>query len=293
MAEKVLIATIVYGDYIEMYEQVCLRSLFQKGNIPWLIENGYDVEYLVFTKDDDSVAKIGAVIERNEREGFRFAVERFNEATNNSLLKEIIRKGIETGARVLFLNPDYYFSENALQHLVSYKSKNNMCVAATHVRVNDSAFKGALDHVKGDISAPKLVSMAMTCLHDSWGKSFVNEDENNSFISGSAIQPVGDNLWTVSFRIPTVFMANFQQSDMDFLQRFDLYDHEWPCELIKDQRFKFAGSSDFFFAVELTREFTNTPSTERGRLWNDDFHVSRLNGETNRNFLTVLRGEDG
>lgn len=291
MAQKVLIATIVYGDYIEYFEKVCLRSLFQKGNIPHLVKEGYDIEYVIYTKENEDIEKLEGVVARNRGKGFNFVINARYGNDNGAMIREMIELGMERDAFVFSLNPDFFFCDNALKNLVSYKFKNKMCVAATHVRVNDSEFLDKISKVKGNVSAPKLVNMAMECLHPSWKDSFVSNDSNNSWITGSALQQISEKMWVATFRIPTVFFAKFEPSDHQFFTRFDLWDHQWPTKLMEENRFKFNGSSDFFFAVELTKTGESIPQCEEGKLWNDDFHVGTKHAEVNRNFLVTLRGQ--
>ena len=297
MAEKLLITTIVYEDYIEIFDEICMRSLFQSGNIPCLIERGYDIEYLIWTKEAD-IPRIKRVIGKHNREGISFTINTFdkeedNRKRNTKALHEIIDKGIEHDCQVFFLNPDYFYGNNSLRNLISYKFKNKMCLASLHVRVNTDDFTTMINNTEGEVSNAKLVDISMGCLHKSWGESFTSRDINNSNISGSATQQIDHNLWAVTFRIPTVFLAKFEHCDKEALERFDMWDHEWPATLIEQDRHKFIGSSDMFYAVELTKPENNIPGLAGNMVWNDDFHVSRLNGETNRNFLVILRGENG
>ena len=194
---------------------------------------------------------------------------------------------------MFFLNPDYFYGNDSLRNLISYKFKNKMCLAALHVRVDADKFSEKIKTVEGEVSNAQLVSLSMGYLHKSWGESFTSRSVNNSHISGSATQQIAGNMWAVTFRIPTVFLAKFDHCDKEALKRFDMWDHEWPATLIEQNRFKFIGSSDMFYAVELTETQNNIPGLAGQMEWNDSFHVSRLNGETNRNFLVILRGEDG
>ena len=99
MAEKLLIVTIVYDDYIEIFDEICLRSLFQSGNIPWLIEQDYDIEHIIWTKERD-LKRVKQVAKKYKREGIEYSVRVLPEAKKNCIendnaLQEIIDKGIE------------------------------------------------------------------------------------------------------------------------------------------------------------------------------------------------------
>jgi hypothetical protein len=285
--KKILFGTIVYDKYIDIFETVCLRSLKQKGNIPALLKDGYEIRYYIYTLSDENLQRVKKI----RIKGVNIEVFHFSEIDNTKLLHAMIGQSIGQDSRLLFISPDYFIGDGSLFNICSHQSNGNMCLAALHMRVDFDKFVRVLDNEKGSISNPKLVTLAMENLHKSWGESFINKEENNSYFSGSAVQKVNKNLWDVSFRIPTVFLAKFEEVDKVNLPQFDYWDWEWPAALINDNRYKYIGSSDMFFAVELTKEKENIPCTQGGSLWNDSFRVQKPHSEINRNFLAVLRGE--
>lgn len=290
MGEHILIGTIVYGEYVDIFEKVCLRSLLQTNNLPGLIADGYTFRHTIYTRQDGELDSLKRIAENTSRDGLKMEVEVIHDGNNYELLRKFIENGIDSNAKSLFINPDLFFGDGSLKHLLAYKFKNDMCLAALHMRVDYNGFQERIKMIKGNISNPQLVIIAMDCLHKSWGESFTSEDTNNSNASGSAIQKVGYNLWAITFRIPTVYLAKFTKDDLDNLSAFDHWDHEWPSRLMDQNRYKFIGSSDMFFAVELTKTDMNIPTVEHYRLWNDDFHVTKRHGETNRHFLAIVRG---
>lgn len=290
MGERVLIGTIVYGEYIDIFETVCMRSLLQSGNIPSLIRSGYTFLHTIYTRQDGDINRLRRVAEEYSREGYEIVVDVIHDGANLLFLHKFIDDGIEANAKSLFINPDLFFGDKSLKHLLGYKFKNDMCLAALHMRVDYGKFQEILKVTQGDISNPQLVDIAMGCLHKSWKESFTNEDTNNCNASGSSMQKVGDKLWAVTFRIPTIYLAKFNKDDRNDLSQFDHWDHEWPTQLMTANRYKFIGSSDMFFAVELTKTNANIPTVEHYRLWNDDFHCQKKHSEVNRHFLTVVRG---
>lgn len=287
MNKKILLGTIVYDKYIDIFETVCLRSLKQKGNISALLEDGYEIRYYIYTLSDENLQRI----KRIKIKGVSVEVFHYSEMDNTKLLHAMIEQSIGQDARLLFMSPDYFIGNGSLFNICSHQSNGNMCLAALHMRVDFDKFIRALDLKKGRINNPELVTLAMENLHKSWGEAFIDEESNNSYFSGSSVQKIADKLWDVSFRIPTVFLAKFEQSDLEGLAQFDYWDWEWPATLIKEHRYKYIGSSDMFFAVELTKERENIPCVQAGSLWNDDFRVQKDHSEVNRNFLAVLRGK--
>ncbi len=292
MGERVLIGTIVYGEYIDIFETVCMRSLLQSGNIPSLIRDGYTFTHTIYTRQDGELNRLKRIAEEKSREGYRIVIDVIHDGANLLFLHKFIDDGIKADAKSLFINPDLFFGNGSLKHLLAYKFKNDMCLAALHMRVDYGEFQEILKIIEGDVSNPQLVDIAMKCLHKSWSESFISDDTNNSNASGSAIEKVGNNLWAVTFRIPTVYLAKFTEKDRNDLSQFDFWDHEWPTQLMDANRYKFIGSSDMFFAVELTKTDTNIPTVEHYRRWNDDFHCSKKHSEVNRHFLAIVRGED-
>ena len=289
MSKKILFGTIVYDKYIDIFEEVCLRSLMQEGNIPALLEEGYEIRYYIYTMNDEHLARVKKI----KIKGVRIEVFDFTEMDNTKLLHAMIDQSIGQNERLLFISPDYFVGNGSIYNIVTYNSNDNLCIAALHMRVDYDKFLNVIKQTQGTISNPQLVDLAMRNLHKSWRESFVNEESNNSFFSGSAVQTITDKLWSVTFRIPTVFLAKFQASDREDLPKFDHWDWEWPAKLIEQKRYKSIGSSDMFFAVELTKTRENIPGVQPGSKWNDEFRVEKPHSKVNRNFLTILRGEDG
>lgn len=292
MGERVLIGTIVYGEYIDIFETVCMRSLLQQGNIPSLVKKGYTFLHTIYTRQDGDINKLRSIAKNSSREGYEIVVDVIHDGANLLFLHKFIDDGIEANAKSLFINPDLFFGSGSLANLLAYKFKNDMCLAALHMRVEYGEFQEILKTIEGDITNPQLVDIAMRCLHKSWSEAFISDDTNNSNASGSAMQKIGDSLWAVTFRIPTVYLAKFTKDDRNDLSQFDHWDHEWPTQLMTANRYKFIGSSDMFFAVELTKHDVNIPTVEHYRQWSDDFHCHKMHSEANRHFLAIVRGED-
>ncbi len=284
---KILLATIVYDNYIDIFESVLLRSLKQSGNIPRLVAEGHEIRYYIYTRNDHNVQRV----RKTEIEGVQVEVFDFDEIDNHDLLKKIIEQSIGQNARLLFMSPDYFIGNGSIYNICKYSSNDNMCISALHMRVDYDKFLGIMNTTDKEISNPELVTLAMENLHKSWGESFVDVPSNNAYYSGSSIQSIADKLWSVCFRIPTVFLAKFEADDLRELSQFDHWDWEWPSFLIENNRYKYIGSSDMFFAVELTKVRENIPAIKHDGLWNDEFRVCKKHGEINKNFLSILRGE--
>ena len=283
---KILFATIVYDNYIDIFESVLLRSLKQSGNIPRLVAEGHEIRYYIYTRSDHNVQRV----RKTEIEGVQIEVFDFQEIDNHKLLQKIIEQSIGQNAKLLFMSPDYFIGNGSIYNICKYTSNDNMCISALHMRVDYDKFLGIMNTTDREISNPELVTLAMDNLHKSWGEAFIDVPSNNAYYSGSSIQPIADKLWSVCFRIPTVFLAKFEPDDLRELSQFDYWDWEWPAFLIENSRYKYIGSSDMFFAVELTKTDVNIPTVEHYRRWSDDFHCHKMHSEVNRHFLAIVRG---
>jgi hypothetical protein len=284
---KILFATIVYDNYIDIFENVLLRSLKQSGNIPRLVDEGHEIRYYIYTRNDHNVQRV----RKTEIDGVQIEVFDFDEINNHELLQKIIEQSIGQNAKLLFMSPDYFIGNGSIYNICKYTSNDNMCISALHMRVDYDKFLGIMNTTDKEISNPELVTLAMENLHKSWGEAFIDVPSNNAYYSGSSIQPIADKLWSVCFRIPTVFLAKFEPDDLRELSQFDHWDWEWPSFLIENSRYKYIGSSDMFFAVELTKVRENIPAIKHDGQWNDEFRVCKKHGEINKNFLSILRGE--
>lgn len=289
MGGKITIATLVYGDYINLFQNMCLPSLFQGGNIPRLLAEGHEIDYLIYTRNED-IGRCNEVVKAYEQERLTYHIRGMDRNGHDWVLGQIVREGVARNDKLLFLNPDFFFGNHSIGNIVQYQCNGKICVAALHMRVDSDKFTEIMGSIKKNISNAELVDIAMRCLHNSWASAFVDTNMNNSHRTGAAVQKIMDNLWAATFVIPTVFLANFNDSDVGTLTQFGFWDHTWPEKLVKEERFKFIGSSDFFFAVELTHLQYNIPPKENNRLWNNSFLNTRGHAQVNKNFLAVIRG---
>ena len=265
----------------------------QKGNIPLLLERGYKITYLVYTKPEDEVS-VREIVGRYGMDGVSYTVVPSSDCRRRYLV-DITNYSVVNGLPLFIANPDIFIGDGSLSNLMVYNTKrSNICLAALHVRVDMKTFMEWLDKVEGDISNPVLVTHSMTMLSQSWRDAYVDKGRNCSWSAGAAMQKIGDKLWIVNFRIPNVFLARMSRADYNYFSvNYDLgcYDHSWPEHLVRDKRFKYIGSSDVFYAVEMTSPQNNTSPLRDNDLWNDEASNNMLHSETNRNFLSVVRGE--
>ena len=296
MSDKIIIATIVYGEYVELFEKACMRSLAQEGNVPSLVLNGFKVKHVIYTVDEN-LLELKEVVGRCGLAGVDYCfdtmatVDEDFSVNNTQFLKNVVQTGVNEDSRVLFINPDFFFGDGSISNLVGMYFEGHMCIAGAHMRVIDTEFLQLLEYNNETISNPKLVDLAMDCPHKSWSEADISVDSNNSYDGGTPIQQVNHNLWVTTHFVPTVFLADFIATDVDRIQDFGHWDHLWPIKLMSEKRYKLIGSSTLFFAVELTKYFNNVPKLNPKMLGNDKYHSTREHSNINRNFLIALEGE--
>jgi len=169
----------------------------------------------------------------------------------------------------------------------------NLCIAAVHLRVDESIFLRLIGNIPGEISNAQLVSLSLKAPHQNLTDSFIDKEMNCSYISGISIQKINSNIYTVTHRLPAIFLANFNKSDIKYFTRysFNAWDHAWPSLLIKQRRYKVVGSSEVFFMTELTKASSHI-CPNLSSYGNDDYQVTEyIHKEINRNFAVILQAD--
>lgn len=216
-------------------------------------------------------------------------------------LRDQIARSIQEKKRCLFAPPDTIFGDGSVANLLALGSIPHSCVAVAHPRVlpaivDDIEYLGA---TRGSVTNAHLVTMAMKHAHDSWKYGEIGHAKNNSFIGGISWKQIGHGLYSVTHRLPTVYLADFTPQDFDFFWgqvSFGAWDHRWPAEnLLRFERQRLVGSSDAAFIVEVTEWDKNCPpeidkqhyvGQPADAYWNSHYH----NG-INRQTSVIFRGE--
>jgi len=166
-------------------------------------------------------------------------------------LKRVISLCLTRRSRMLLLMPDTVIAEGGIYHMREYARGNHVSVAAPHLRVNAPSFCASPLPKR---TAKSLVGLAFNHAHQSSQASHTARD-NGTYKGGIAMQSLDLGLQTIIHFLPTVYLAAFTQSDLEFFQGakdFGWWDHHWPAHLAKEGRLRVFGSSELFFAVELT-----------------------------------------
>lgn len=220
-------------------------------------------------------------------------------------LRQQIYYSMKEKSKMLLAPPDTVFGDGTIPNLLKLGEGPGTCVSVAHPRV----LPGILDEIEyasatsGAISNAKLVTMAFEHAHDAWKLADINHPENNSFIGGIAWKKLDENLWSVQHRLPTVYLASFNELDWDFFWSqvsWGGWDHRWPAEnLMRQERQRYAGSSDACFIAEITDWDKNVPpkvhqnvrtfvqSTDEKDLYGMHHYHNGINRQTN----VIFRGE--
>lgn len=302
-ARGVHLLTVVWGnDRLRLFEHALLRSVLQRGNLPRLVRDGVSVSIDVHTtlKHVGDVHRIlkRTLCERpaHVRDGIQISifVTVGPKVHLESALRRTMRRCARRNASMLMAPPDSYFANGSINNLVQAQAGRNVSVAAVHLRVVDEEFLRALDAFEGDIEAPMLDSLALETAHDNVANGFIERDRNCASETGVALQVLEPNMVLVTHRIPTIHLIAVEQSDVEYFEGrpFQAWDHQMTALHIAHGRFKYIGSSDAFFMVELTDAESHLVPAETSA-WSDTYKWEEdLHHAINRNFCSVLRLDD-
>lgn len=296
---KLRIFTTVWGDqHLDWFERSCIRSLSWPLNSQ-AIRNA---TWTLFTKNQDlERAKTLALktgVTNIEFAGISDIVEGNTPLMGKVLLEcllQMMDSSIRDGSKVLMAPPDTIFSEGTIQALLAAGAQKGTCVAVPHPRVSPSIFGGIKD---SPLTGAELTSLAMKHGHRAWTEAEDGHPKQNSFVGGISWRRLGPKVIGVTHRLPTVYLAEFQSSDITAFRQphdnlpptFGYYDHGWPSELITQERQRVIGSSDAACILEVTKEDLNVPPVFASNGQEPDaFYRNLHHNKINRQYMYVMR----
>ncbi len=211
-------------------------------------------------------------------------------------LIEMITYCLETNSQMLMAPPDTIFSESSIPNMIQMGKYGNSCIAVPHARITPDALNEVGDLVQ---SGSDLVSLLERFPHKSWSLSEIGVPGQASFIGGIAWERLAPRLTAVQHRLPTIYLANFIQNDIEFFRTshdgtepvYGGWDHLWPMKLVREERQRMPGSSDVAFMLEITDAHQNVPANgDYGKREPDEFWRNALHNQHNRQFMYILRG---
>lgn len=298
-----------------MFKKACFRSLNWPQNRAALGE----CEWHVFTAKEH----FDEVVELFKERGFKLVLHQLGDSVRVAGcgmvplrqcdagvilldgLRNQIAYSIQNKARMILAPPDTIFGDGSIANLLAIGNGNGRCVAVAHPRVLPAILEeiDVLGATRGAITNAQLVTMAEKHAHVSWKCAEIGHPKNNSYVGGIAWRRLEDGLVSVTHRLPTCYLADFNSSDFDFFWSqvsWGGWDHRWPAEnLIRQERQRYVGSSDACFIVEITDWDKNVPpdpqeeirkhvdaSGQMDLYWNSHYH----NG-IDRQTCVIFRGE--
>lgn len=289
---KLRIFTLAWGNqYLDWFERACFTSLTWPRNLAAL--KSAAVEWNFYT-NQGGIDRARSIIERSgiPCQTHPFAPNNSSGETLQPVILDHLRNCVQTGCAFFMAPPDTIFGEGSVETICTVGSQPKTCIAVPHVRVNAEKFMGEFSGQP--MENAQLVTAAFKHLHKTWTDAEAPKPLTNSFMGGVMWRRIGNNLYAVSHRLPTCYLGNIDQTDVDWFAKqheTGTFDHTWPVKLVKEQRQRVIGSSDGAFIVELTRENENLPPVhqvdpaEPDKFWRDLEH-----NYCNRNLVAIFRG---
>lgn len=242
-----------------MFERVAIRSFLQTKNWEALgTPEGHVVSIYTDIVSAERAKRIGEKLGPVEMT-ITSDTAHAGEMQHYALITEI-GKCIATGSAMIMVSPDIFWGNGSLPNILNLLCAHDCCIAAPHPRVNRDEFLADLP--EGDIENDQLVRLAVKNFHRTWRQTFLPAEFANCWGGGTSIQKVVPRLYAVHHHLPSVWLARFCNADLDFFKihpKRGLWDHHWPATLVSERRQLVIGSSEVFFAAELTPKETNRP----------------------------------
>ena len=247
---------VVFGQkHWDLFKKVTLRSLHQRRNLAAIQEN--DCEFLIYTTGDPGPLVLDLPTRNHQVIGFTEQID-----LHTCLIQALrysIAHCLSKGRTLVTSPPDTFFGDGSIETLFNINRLTNsqLCIAAPHVRVNTDGFLARLATESGPISNRRLARMALDTLHASWTNCRLSNetDPTKSYVNGTMLIELGNGNFLIQSNLPTYWIANFNETDAIFYNRayfIASWDWVWPNKVYQDGRHRIIGSSNQFFAAEVT-----------------------------------------
>lgn len=305
--QNTYIFTMLFGThYIDLFRKACFRSLNWPKNrealhgMSWHIytKPEHFEELTAMFKDSPFTLKLFEIESSMRIAGCGFV--KTSQCDAGVILLNGLRAQIgiclKTQSKMLLAPPDTIFGDGTVPNLFKLGVQRYTCVGVAHPRVLPRVME-EIEYAaatSGGFSNRKLVALALEHSHDSWKLAEIGHKNNNSYVGGIAWTKLSDNLISVTHRLPTPYLLDFHPTDWDYwwgTVSFGALDHSWPGDrLIRQERFRYAGSSDACFIVEITDHDKNVPPLVEAKFSGDEYWGDRVHHSVNRLFNVIWRG---
>lgn len=276
------ILSIAYGKkHVELFKKACIKSLSFRENARAIAEA--KATWNIFTEpeyfEDIKCAILKEIYLDADSVVLRSMdlLRRYTDPLQSAFVWQI-EECLKQNDKCMYAPPDILFGDGSIKNILKLGKDRFTCVASAHPRVLPDILS-AID-TGYPINNSNMVMWSWRHLHKSWGDGEKGHPNQNSFIGGVEWQEIDENLYSVVHRLPTVYLADFTDEDLQYFKlqlSFGAYDHNWPGDvLIPRGRFRYASSSDAFFACEITEKDKNVPPYDpknpKNGFWRQKLH---------------------
>ncbi len=285
--------TIVWGDrHIGWFDKACVSSLERPANLSALKDRVS--QWDIVTKEED-IPRVKAISDRLGLSTVFYTDGDLSVLPNEVLQRELfshMQRCFSNKEAMILAPPDSMFGDGSIPSIIAVGSRKGICVAVPHVRVTPRI----LAETDAHRSNASLVEASWRHLHRTWLEADATRELTNTYGGGVSWHKIGPNIFAVTHMLPTVYYANFIETDILWwgaLKAVGAWDHHWPSKLVAEKRQRVIGSSDAAFIAEVTPEFANIPGcTPSDPEEPDNFWGGKAAHPIfNRNHVAIFRAE--
>ncbi|HEX6827263.1 MAG TPA: hypothetical protein VF077_13170 [Nitrospiraceae bacterium] len=278
-----------WGEHhTDMLKRIPLRSLMQSGNLPACGLRRIYVDG--FTKPGEEARLSEAIRSELGSLPIEIQVDPIPQGLDKwkhdlHPLLNIIDRVLQRGTKMLAVMPDIGFGNGSIGNLFRYARGKNVCVSAPHLRVLPDC------PIQWPMTNAELLRLAMKHPHQSQREAWVNKSRNGH-MGGISLTPLTDRLTAMVHHLPTPFLSTMSVSDRDFFRQapdMGSFDHRWPSLLMMEGRYRVIGSSELFFAVEITEAHNNHVEMKDDALNSEIYREYELHHTVNEFFVIGLQ----
>lgn len=295
MVTGLQLMTIAHGDkHVSLFIKACYQSLCFPSNKETL--SNKHVSWSVWT-DNKHIEKLNALLTETFK-GAKIKVRsidklrKYTDIVQSALIHQI-EDCLETKDRFLMAPPDTIFSDKSLANLLNIPAKTGICFAIPHMRVLPSVLEE--NTLQSNTHSKHLFRLGQRHAHRAWIQAEMGHPEQSSFIGGIWWKKLSSTLYAVSHKLPTIYLIDFTLADLEYFKTCTSsgdFDHVWPQTLIQQGRYKYIGSSDIAFMLEITEAHKNVPPWTPGQPTDGTFWQNHGHNQINDCFIATYRGAE-